>query len=530
MEFDPWIEAHVEQWFDAEMAIRSTLVLAGKLPQEEGHPDVVRRQLRERLIAAHDRPIPGELNELLATFGDLQANKAPAEAWRPAIEQWNERWRRYVGRDQGLPPSLRGVDLEWCKLHGIDLSDADLRRLEDGHHGMHDGVVFSGAFLEGANFSGCNLGDSDFENADLTRAFFDDAHAWQASFRGAKWEATSARGAMLKEADFSRASIEGADFRGATLHLAKFDEATLLFPLNFLVDENSVFRTRFASRSNVFMRAFLNFYLVLRWVGTRVGFAARFDRRPVAIGEDPWSTLRRTYTGPNFFITMLLLVAFVVPYVAHAIFLSQVSRAELALLPKVEAILGEDVRGQAPTPAELQQLDKRLRGEIEAMRAALTETRVELERARAALGIGGAPAVERLQHATSSVQAAVMSVQTLERQAAAFRNDSRRFLAGSLRAKRYPLWQIVLGLDTRRFGWTILVVTLFIFNGLRWFLTITVAPMRDAEERGFVTPAILDYRFLIPLHRIASTLFWVSFAAGVWTFLEWMAMPVYKFW
>jgi hypothetical protein len=335
---------------------------------------------------------------------------------------------------------------------------------------------------------------------------------------------------MLEEADFSRASIVGVDFRSARLHLAKFDEATLLFPRNFLADENSVFRTRFASRSNVFMRAFLNFYLVLRWIGTLLGFGARFDRRPVAIGEDPWSTLRRTYTGPNFFITMLLLVAFLVPYVAHAIFLSQVSRAELALLPKVEAILGEDVRGQAPTAAELQRLDGRLRDDIVAMRAALTGARVELERARTVISTAGAPPAERLQRVTSSVQAAVVNVQTLERKAEAFRVDSRRFLAGSLRARHYPLWQIVLGLDTGRFGWTILVVTLFIFNGLRWFLTITVAPMRDAEERGFVTPAVLDYRFLIPLHRIASTLFWVSFAAGVWTFLEWMTMPVYKFW
>ena len=283
MEFDPWIEAHVEHWFSTEMAIRSTFVGAGKLPQEEGHPDVVRRQLRERLIAAHDRPIPDELNELLTKFGELQANKAPAKAWTPAIEQWNERWPQYVGRDHGLPPSMRGVDLEYCKLHGIDLRDADLRPLEDRHHGMHDGVVLSGARLEGANFSGCNLGDSDFENADLTRAFFDDANAWLASFRGAKWEATSARGAMLKEADFSRASIEGADFRGATMHLAKFDEATLLFRSTSSLDENSVFRTRFASRSK---RLHVPSELLsrLRWVGTRLdlgpaSIGARGDRR-----------------------------------------------------------------------------------------------------------------------------------------------------------------------------------------------------------------------------------------------------------
>ena len=219
----------------------------------------------------------------------------------------------------------------------------------------------------------------------------------------------------------------------------------------------------------------------------------------------------------------MLLVAFVVPYVAHAIFLSQVSRAELALLPKVEFILGEDVRGQAPTPAELQQLDKRLRGEVEAMRAALTGTRVELERARAALGVGGAPAAERLQRVTSSVQAAVMSVQTLERQLSL----SQRLQAlppvacasatavADGRPRHEPL------VDAPRV--TLLFSRAAGFDNYR-------PPMRDAEERGFVTPAALDYRFLIPLHRIASTLFWVSFAAGVWTFLEWMTMPVYKFW
>jgi hypothetical protein len=110
-----------------------------------------------------------------------------------------------------------------------------------------------------------------------------------------------------------------------------------------------------------------------------------------------------------------------------------------------------------------------------------------------------------------------------------FRNDVESLAAG-VRDRRYPVWMILLGVDTGELGWTLLISLLLVYNALRWFLTTNVAHLRDAEDRSQVTPAKVDYVAFGPFHRAVEWLFWLSLLSGTYTFIRWMTTPVYKFW
>ena len=60
----------------------------------------------------------------------------------------------------------------------------------------------------------------------------------------------------------------------------------------------------------------------------------------------------------------------------------------------------------------------------------------------------------------------------------------------------FPIWKVALGVHQG--GWEVwsgalLFVLLLIYNVARFWLTLQVAPLRDAEERSGVTPALVDY-------------------------------------
>jgi hypothetical protein len=109
-------------------------------------------------------------------------------------------------------------------------------------------------------------------------------------------------------------------------------------------------------------------------------------------------------------------------------------------------------------------------------------------------------------------------------------NEIGTWAASSLNATRYPIWQILLGIDSGHFLWAGLIITLMVYNGFRWLLTTNIAPMRDAEDRGQFTPALIEYRVWLPFHRVTNYLYWVSLVVGLYTFLALMTVRVYKVW
>lgn len=114
-------------------------------------------------------------------FGLLPAlRRADARGLIPKNASWSFVMNEIVGYDV-MPLNLRAVDLRGAKLDGADLRKADCR-----------GSDFSGASLKAVEFGRADLSSARFVNADLS---------------GAKL-----RGADLSESVFMRTKVEGADF------------------------------------------------------------------------------------------------------------------------------------------------------------------------------------------------------------------------------------------------------------------------------------------------------------------------------
>lgn len=112
--------------------------------------------------------------------------------------------------------------------------------------------------------------------------------------------------ANLDKADLSTAQLVHADLKRACLkhtklYMAKLDLAVVRHATGILFDDNP---------------------------------DQRIDIEGKAL--DPWSVLRRTYTGPMFFVHLLLLVAFLLPYAAKALTLTTTARGYDALRASLE--------------------------------------------------------------------------------------------------------------------------------------------------------------------------------------------------
>ena len=189
--------------------------------------------------------------------------------------------------------------------------------------------------------------------------------------------------------------------------------------------------------------------------------------------DDPWSVLRRAYTGPRLIFNLLFLIAFFLPYVARTGYWVGVNRAELAA---------------ARTLADLRDHAADARGDQ-------TEPAVVRERALEAIA-RRLPGPENPQSRQSRV------------------------------------WRVVLGVDRGTWFW-ISAVLLLGYNVLRAGLTWFVAPMRDEEERSGVAPAYRatrlneSYGWLTWPHHVAKWLGRVAFVLAAWNAWHWLTLDVW---
>ncbi len=209
-------------------------------------------------------------------------------------------------------------------------------------------AVFRGIEFDSTSFNNCNFSGVDFTNAKLAGiehlekpsfrdAIFRDAHFLREDgscntdpakidFRGADLRGVDFKGqgvknlssAKLAETNLSGVDLSGLDLIGADLSGAKLENTNLkdtkLYDANLsgadvrksiglILDSNYIRDTRFASNAS-----------------------------------DPWSILRRRYTGANFILNLLLLSIFVIPLVAKTIFWSVVNSTQNALAESAVAL------------------------------------------------------------------------------------------------------------------------------------------------------------------------------------------------
>ncbi len=173
-------------------------------------------------------------------------------------------------------------------------------------------------------------------------------------------------------------------------------------------------------------------------VGLRLDETRTRNSRFSARAADPWSKLRRSYTGPRMAFNLIFLAAFFVPFFLKT--------AGWVAAYHVQAEVRESLTGLQEVAAIL---DGENHPEARSISAVVTSLSEQLPR------------------------------------------------PGSERWRESRVWRLVFGLDREPAYW-LSAIALLLYNVLRWMLTGLVAPMRDEEERSGVSPAWKPPRPLRP--------------------------------
>lgn len=247
----------------------------------------------------------------------------------------------------------------------------------------------------------------------------------------------------------TKVHLEGAILVGAHLEGANLENA-------FLADVASLSR---ASLDQANLR-----------VKDHVPFDNNQVHRAIIPGNarDEWSVLRRHYSGPRFFVTLILLIGFLLPQIGMALFYS----GHDATVTFAE----EQYRKIYPTLNNLSQSHPD--------------------------GLMLKKATDRLKLTTIKIERAYHK-----------------------RYQKWPAIALVLGMHH---GWLsmLLAVIILPYNYLRARLTLKVGELRDQEERSQVTPARDEYMTLYGQkwylgHRLLNKLLWIAAISSVVNVLHW---------
>ncbi len=434
-------------------------------------------EMLKRLRKEH-RMFQGDWSHLERLVRNLDADKATADL---ETEKRLDEWNKWADSLQGQKPrefihlegaELMGAHLEeaWLQgahLEGAELNNANLKRAKLWRAQLEraelvranlEGVDLrlanlKQAKLNNANLERANLWRAQFERANLWRAQLERANLWRAQLEQAKLARASLEGAELSNANLEGANLYHAHLEGANLyhaHLegaelleANFEKADLRLVSGLRFDDNSVFRARIEGNA-----------------------------------KDPWSVLRRSYTGPWFFVHLLLLIAFFSPYIGKFLYLSGLSQAQKYVINRAELLEG---------------------GLIEA------ENRFNETAYDHAMH---APWLPDVADAACEYRASVIDAwkEDLDRN---FKNTG-------------AIWVLL--------GWTSGYLTIVLgaivvaYNACRAFLTLRVSSLRDAEERSHVTPGLREYENLYRIHQWARVFLWFAALSTLWSIGRWAIM------
>ncbi|MGH7772743.1 MAG: hypothetical protein ACREQA_10990 [Candidatus Binatia bacterium] len=93
------------------------------------------------------------------------------------------------------------------------------------------------------------------------------------------------------------------------------------------------------------------------------------------------------------------------------------------------------------------------------------------------------------------------------------------------KCQEWKVWQLLLGVDKGPTYWG-LALALLLYNLCRGLLTLRVGPLREEEEHSSYSPALKDYWWLIWAHRVLLLLFCVAVASYAWHGWHWLTTPV----
>lgn len=161
------------------------------------------------------------------------------------------------------------ADLESSEFNGASVNNCDFSNVNLANSKLN------GSLIDDCNFTSANLKNSYFIDANLKNLKLVDADMSGSNLRGAKLNHIDLKGVNLENSDLTNTELEHADLR---------------FTNNYLLNSTYIRNTRFSVNA-----------------------------------RDPWSILRKTYTGPAMLITLLALAAATLPYAMKAIYWSAIN-------------------------------------------------------------------------------------------------------------------------------------------------------------------------------------------------------------
>ena len=331
------------------------------------------------------------------------------------VEAWNL-WRE---ENRDLIPDLQGANLRGAQLQEADLRGAQLQKA-DLLDAQLQGAYLLDAQLQGAYLVDAQLQEADLRGAQLQGAYLVDAQLQKAYLVGAQLQKAILWNAQLQGADLREAQLQGADLR--YVEDIRFDDTNIQ---NIRVD------LRFGRLLERFWNPF-------------------FIKKTKAI---PWIELRRTYTGVNFLLTLVALLAFLFPYILQAGYLQALNWFQVTLV-ETTPILKESL--------------------------------------------------ESVNDATPLVNPTSSLVSYLENLTPCFAPECQ---------DRRILW-LILGLN-QGIGLFVFNILLVLYNGLRFYVTQAVNILRDEEEQGGWSPKKEEVNRLIVFHIIIKFLFFAAVGAGL---------------
>ena len=202
-------------------------------------------------------------------------NKKQLALLRCGVDDWNE-WRE---KTEVRFPDLEGADLRGNDLIGANLSSTNL-----------NGALLSDTTLKHTSFfdaelKGADLAGADLTGADLTHATLSDANISQSYLTDTR----------LYKAELNNEDLSYSYLRGAKLYGANLEGANLYEAEEYVLSRNYVRGTRLNTPS-----------------------------------KDPWSILKKKYTGSTMIWTILALLAAFTPYLAKALYWTAFNRYQIS--------------------------------------------------------------------------------------------------------------------------------------------------------------------------------------------------------
>lgn len=215
----------------------------------------------------------------------------------------------YLLRCHETPAETRGLDNHGCLCPFCANNPwrGNPKTQKEGVTIHLENVILKGIRLENARLWGANLANAELMCANLNNANLMYAHLENASLRMANLE-----NAQLGYAHLNNANLWIAHLENTSLRVVNLENAVLRYS-NL---ENA--ELMYANLDNADVR-----------LTTGLVFDHNRASRLLISGDapDPWSVLRRTYTGPAFFFHLTLLILFLLPYAGKTLFFTWESKA-----------------------------------------------------------------------------------------------------------------------------------------------------------------------------------------------------------